>query len=102
MASLGQIHFLVKGKVQGVGFRAFVRGAANRCGIVGWVRNLSDGRVEGIAIGEQDQLKEFEKRVSKGAPPSQVDDFQSRSRPLDYESLEFKIEKDGESPWYKD
>lgn len=99
---MGQIHFLVTGKVQGVGFRAFVRGVANQYGIVGWVRNLTDGRVEGVAVGGHDQIKEFEKRVAKGASPSKVDDFQSQSRPLDYESLEFKIEKDGESPWYKD
>ena len=46
------IHFLVSGRVQGVFFRMHTRQQAQQHGLSGWVRNLPDGRVEGIASGE--------------------------------------------------
>lgn len=46
------VHILVSGRVQGVGFRAFVEGEARARGLRGWVRNLSDGRVEAVFAGE--------------------------------------------------
>ena len=51
---------LVRGRVQGVGFRAFVARHAHRLGIDGWVRNRSDGTVEVVAAapGALDQLEE--------------------------------------------
>ena len=51
-------HFLVKGRVQGVGFRWFVQREAAEIGLRGWVRNTDDGHVEVVAAGEPDQLKE--------------------------------------------
>ncbi|MDO8269248.1 MAG: acylphosphatase [Candidatus Levybacteria bacterium] len=48
-----QAHVYISGFVQGVGFRAFVRSKARKMGITGWVRNLSDGRVEAILQGDR-------------------------------------------------
>jgi acylphosphatase len=45
-------HFLVKGRVQGVGFRWFVQREAAEIGLRGWVRNTDDGHVEVLAAGE--------------------------------------------------
>ena len=61
-----RIHAVVKGKVQGVFYREFVRREAEAIGIAGFARNLKDGNVEIIAEGEERQLKEFEKRFRKG------------------------------------
>jgi len=49
-----RIHILVSGKVQGVFFRSSTKDTAGELGISGWVRNLSDGRVEAVFEGEKD------------------------------------------------
>ena len=61
-----RIHAIVKGKVQGVFYREFVRREAEALGVSGFTRNLKDGNVEIVAEGEEKQLKEFEKRFRKG------------------------------------
>ena len=48
--------FLVRGRVQGVGFRWFVEREAHMLGIAGWVRNNADGSVEVLAMGTRDQF----------------------------------------------
>ena len=50
-------HFLISGRVQGVGFRYFTQAAAGREGLHGWVRNLPDGRVEVEAEGDADAIE---------------------------------------------
>ncbi|MGE0451680.1 MAG: acylphosphatase [Vicinamibacterales bacterium] len=65
--------YMVKGRVQGVGFRFFVERAARVEGLHGWVRNLPDGRVEIQAEGEVESLERFERRVWQGPPAARVD-----------------------------
>ena len=60
------VHLLVTGKVQGVGFRWFVRVAGRRLGLSGWVRNREDGSVELAASGPQEKLDELRRAVTKG------------------------------------
>ncbi len=52
-------YFTVSGRVQGVSFRAAARDAAQRLDLRGWVRNTSDGRVEGVVAGDRRALDEF-------------------------------------------
>jgi acylphosphatase len=58
--------YLVEGAVQGVGFRYFAWRQATRLGLSGWVRNLSDGRVEALADGEVERLSQFEAELRRG------------------------------------
>lgn len=61
-----QIHLLISGFVQGVGYREFAKREAEKLGIVGWVRNLSDNRVEVVVQGPEGVLKKFVNICEKG------------------------------------
>ncbi|MDA0676803.1 MAG: acylphosphatase [Chloroflexi bacterium] len=63
----------VTGRVQRVGFRAFVQREANRLGLRGTVRNTSDGAVEVVAAGTSDQLEKLAEKLRKGPPASRVE-----------------------------
>ncbi len=64
--------WLVEGRVQGVGFRYFVRRQAHALGLSGWVRNLPDGRVEARAQGDPAALERLEAALGSGPPHAQV------------------------------
>src|SRR5436305_12643886 len=75
--------FVVRGRVQGVGFRWFVEREAHTLGISGWVRNNGDGSVEVLAIGTRDQLSGLRSRLRQGPRAARVDDVQeSEARPV--------------------
>jgi acylphosphatase len=59
-------HFVIAGKVQGVGYRAFARQAARAIGATGWARNLANGDVEVHANGTPAQLDDLESRLREG------------------------------------
>jgi acylphosphatase len=67
-----RVRLLVHGRVQGVGFRWFVRERARAHGIQGWVRNRPDGTVELAASGSDDAMVAFERVVGQGPPGAQV------------------------------
>jgi acylphosphatase len=75
--------FFVTGRVQGVGFRFFAVGEAERLGLSGYVRNLRDGRVEAYAIGTPEQLAQFRARLEKGPRLSNVDFVAEQSAEID-------------------
>lgn len=64
---------IVKGRVQGVGFRQFTVYQAEKFNIQGTVRNLTNGDVECIAIGTQENLEKFIEALKKGPPLSRVE-----------------------------
>ena len=68
------VQYRVSGRVQGVGYRAFVADAARAQGLVGWVRNLPDGSVEAHAVGDAEALARFEWRLWQGPPLARVDE----------------------------
>jgi acylphosphatase len=67
------LHVLVSGVVQGVGFRWFVRERARRLGLSGWVRNRADGTVEVVAAGDPSQLHLFRRELLRGPDGAQVE-----------------------------
>jgi acylphosphatase len=66
-------HYLVKGRVQGVGFRWFVQREAAEIGLKGWVRNTDEGHVEIVAAGDPEDLAELKDALRKGSRGSRVD-----------------------------
>ena len=75
--------FLVRGRVQGVGFRWFVEREAHILGIAGWVRNNHDGSVEVLAQGTRDQLLGLRSRLREGPRAARVDNVEvSDARPV--------------------
>uniref|UniRef100_A0A7C3E6Y6 Acylphosphatase n=1 Tax=Gracilinema caldarium TaxID=215591 RepID=A0A7C3E6Y6_9SPIR len=72
------IHCHVLGMVQGVGFRYSAMAEARKIGVVGWVRNCSDGSVEVYAEGSAEQLKRFLSWLHRGPPSAVVDHVQVR------------------------
>jgi acylphosphatase len=66
-------HYLVKGRVQGVGFRWFVHREAAALNLRGWVRNTEDGHVEVVAAGPTEDLVELSQALHKGSRGSRVD-----------------------------
>ena len=67
------LHFLVRGRVQGVGFRWFVHREASEMALRGWVRNTEDGDVEVLAAGEPVDLDELRASLHRGPRGSRVD-----------------------------
>jgi acylphosphatase len=66
-------YYLVRGRVQGVGFRWFVHREAAALGLKGWVRNTDDGKVEVVAAGSAEKLAELRAALKRGSRGSRVD-----------------------------
>ncbi len=73
-------HFLVQGRVQGVGFRWFVQREAYQLGLRGWVRNTADGDVEVLAAGSEEQLRKLYASLKRGSRGSRVDGIEQHPR----------------------
>src|ERR1700690_4672206 len=75
--------FLVRGRVQGVGFRWFVEREAHILGIAGWVRNNPDSSVEVLAMGTSAQLAGLRSRLREGPRAARVDEVdESDTKPV--------------------
>ncbi|HKQ98549.1 MAG TPA: acylphosphatase [Candidatus Polarisedimenticolia bacterium] len=64
---------LVRGLVQGVGYRYFAERAARHLGLRGFVRNLADGRVEAVAAGPDEALEAFVAQLRQGPAAGRVE-----------------------------
>jgi acylphosphatase len=81
--SIQASRFLVRGRVQGVGFRWFVEREAHILQIAGWVRNNPDGTVEVLAQGTSEQLTGLQSRLQQGPRAARVDDVEvSQAEPV--------------------
>src|SRR5947209_16434750 len=66
-------HVLIRGRVQGVGYRAFVQEQARRLDLEGWVRNLRDGAVEAVFAGTEEAVAAAVSACHRGPPGARVD-----------------------------
>ncbi len=75
--------YVVRGRVQGVGFRWFVEREAQLLGVAGWVRNNYDGSVEVLATGTREQLARLRERLYAGPRAARVDEVaESEAQPV--------------------
>ena len=86
-----RLRALVSGRVQGVFFRAGAVEAARRHGVCGWVRNLSDGRVELTAQGPEQAVDALLAWARHGPPGATVTLIELRAEPLRSEEPAFRI-----------
>jgi acylphosphatase len=66
------VHLIIKGKVQGVFYRATARDVAEEIGVTGWVKNADEGHVEAVASGSDEQLQQFIDWCKQGPPKAIV------------------------------
>lgn len=84
-------HYLIEGRVQGVGFRFFAQARARREAIEGWVRNTPDGRVEIEAQGDTEAMMRFERSVREGPPGAFVEQVEVTEMPASATPSGFRI-----------
>lgn len=71
-------HVVVRGRVQGVYFRAFIEEEALKLGVEGWVRNRRDGSVEALFVGSAEKVEAMLTISRRGSPASRVDTIDER------------------------
>jgi acylphosphatase len=86
MEHRGARHFVISGRVQGVGYRAFAQYAARAIGATGWARNLANGNVEVHANGTPSQLDDLEARLRQGPSWAEVRSVTAMDAPVSGDS----------------
>ncbi|SET69054.1 acylphosphatase [Oceanicella actignis] len=74
---MAALRLTIRGRVQGVGYRAWAAGRGRALGLRGWVRNLPDGAVEAVAAGDPEALRAFAEACRAGPPAARVDSVAS-------------------------
>ncbi len=82
---------MISGRVQGIFFRQFIAEKAYSLGIKGFVRNLSNGKVEAVFEGEENALKEILKECRKGPPNADIIDIKIEEKSYTGKFKDFKI-----------
>jgi acylphosphatase len=72
-------HVSIRGRVQGVGYRAWVNDEAGRCNLEGWVRNRRDGSVEAVFSGSEDVVAAMIEACRRGPALARVDAIDERA-----------------------
>jgi acylphosphatase len=89
--ALKQVSLVVRGRVQGVFFRATAQREAKRLGLTGWVRNRPDGSVELAAEGEEEALKELVAWAHEGPDAARVEHVDLQWRGHSGEFSDFRV-----------
>ena len=81
-------HLIIHGRVQGVGYRAYMRMEANRLGVTGWVRNRADGTVEATIHGQPEDVSKLLEWARRGPPAARVTSVEVNDASGEYERFE--------------
>ena len=91
MEKMKRVHVYISGRVQGVFFRAYTRETALSLNLTGWVRNLSDSRVEAVFEGKAESVAAMLEWCGKGPPYAVVHDVDTREEPPTGEFHDFRV-----------
>jgi acylphosphatase len=91
--AIARIHIRVKGRVQGVGFRAYVEYEAQQIGVRGWVRNVGYDTVEAVAEGTRAEVERFIAKMKEGPRISRVDEAKLEWEDATGEFTEFGVKR---------
>ena len=91
LSATESVRIIVRGRVQGVGFRYFTKQRADAYNLIGFVQNLTDGNVEVVAKGPQKSLDNLIEDLKSGPPGSAVSDCVVNWRPAIYQVQGFTI-----------
>ena len=86
-----RVHVWVQGRVQAVGFRAFVQQNALQIGVTGWVRNVDYDRVEAVAEGTREQLNQFLQMMKRGPIGSRINESREEWEQVTGEFSSFRV-----------
>lgn len=86
-----RVHVYVKGRVQGVFFRAVTQKTAKELNLTGWVRNMTDGRVEAVFEGENANVDKMLAWCHIGPPAARVDEVLDSEEPCTGEFRDFSV-----------
>jgi acylphosphatase len=86
-----QFHILIRGDVQGTGFRSWMKREAENLSIAGWVKNREDGTVEAIVQGEEGSVKKIVELCRKGPDISWVERVDITEQPVNKGLITFEV-----------
>jgi acylphosphatase len=85
-----ELKIIFKGKVQGVFFRSHVKNHADKLRLKGYAKNLSDGSVEVIVIGDKKSLEEFMEKIEREPGFGRIDEVKKEYRKVTKKYLDFR------------
>ena len=91
VSEAARLHAIVRGDVQGVGFRYWIADQARDAGLAGWVRNLPDGSVECLAEGPRARLDELAELLRRGPSSAEVEEVELEWREAAHDLERFQI-----------
>ena len=86
-----QVHIFISGRVQGLFFRQFTQEKAQELELVGWIRNLSNGRVEALIEGDKEKIEKLLTYLKQGPPLSKVEKIEVNYQKHQGEFKDFSI-----------
>ena len=90
-SEIQRVHIWVQGRVQAVGFRAYVQQNSMQIGVTGWVRNVGYNTVEAVAEGTKEQIEDFLRIVKRGPVASRVEDWREEWEQVTGEFVSFRV-----------
>jgi acylphosphatase len=88
-----RVHVWVSGRVQGVWFRGATQRRMRELGLTGWVRNLSDGRVEAVVEGDSARVEDALAFLRRGPPGARVEQVEVRDEPAKGDLTDFELRR---------